>query len=48
VISILWSILFALLPSCPTEDSNNCGWDGGSNGKGAVYVVVDDQVWERP
>lgn len=26
------------LPKCATEDSDNCYWDGGENGKGKSFV----------
>lgn len=29
------------LPKCVTEDSDNCYWDGGKNGKGKRFVTID-------
>lgn len=47
--TILFTILFAMLPACPTEDSTNCGWDGGTNsfaaitdGKGTDLLIFQD------
>jgi hypothetical protein len=34
------------LPPCPTEDSDNCYWDGGANGLGRSFYTEDGQtVW---
>ena len=34
------------LPACPTEDSDNCYWDGGlyGNGEGRSFYVLDGEV----
>ena len=34
-----------VLPPCATEDSDNCYWDGGENGKGNAFVVIDGKVF---
>lgn len=36
------------LAACETEDSDNCLWDGGDNGQGRSFVVLDDQVIYLP
>lgn len=33
-----------VLEECPTEDSDNCWWDGGENGKGLKFIVVDGEI----
>lgn len=32
------------LPMCPTEDSDNCYWDGGANGEGDQFWVQNGEV----
>jgi hypothetical protein len=32
-------------PECQTEDSNNCHWDGGANGLGKTFFVIDDIIY---
>lgn len=32
------------LPPCPTEDSDNCYWNGGSNGQGHRFISVNGEV----
>lgn len=39
-VSIIIAILFALMPTCPTEDAMNCSWSGGSNGTGSSFVDI--------
>lgn len=29
-------------PPCPSEDSNECYWDGGPNGEGDRFIAVND------
>lgn len=31
-------------PPCATEDSDNCYWDGGSNGQGRKFVSINGEV----
>lgn len=40
--SILFAILLAVFPACPTEDSTYCGWaapDSG-NGQGRSFIAI--------
>ncbi len=37
---MLAAILFALLPACPTEDSDYCAWDAAARGNGAGQSFV--------
>jgi hypothetical protein len=34
------------LPKCVTEDQDHpdCYWDGGANGRGRTFVVIDGEV----
>ena len=38
------------LPTCPTEDSDNCVWhaDQSGNGEGRSFYVLDGQVTYLP
>lgn len=38
--TLLFAILFAILPPCPTEDSTMCRWDAG--GSGVSFVALSD------
>lgn len=42
--SFLIALLLALVPSCPTEDSSNCYWDGGSNHQGQTFIDIGGKV----
>lgn len=39
------TITTALATPCPTEDSENCFWDGGHNGQGSTYVRVFETTY---
>ena len=44
--SILLALLLALLPTCPTEDSTNCGWDAsGHNGTGSSFIDLGGHAY---
>lgn len=36
--NLLFTILFSMMPTCATEDSTNCSWDGGENS----FVAITD------
>ena len=38
------SVLPDVLLPCATEDSDNCWWDGGENGEGLSFVVIDGEI----
>ena len=38
--SLLLAILFAVLPACPTEDSDMCAWDAATQGDGTGTSFV--------
>ena len=40
--NIIISLLIAILPACPTEDSNFCSWDASThgNGQGSSFVTI--------
>lgn len=39
MLEIILTILFAILPACPSEDAANCSWDGGNTGSSFVDVA---------
>ena len=44
----LFAIMLAILPACPTEDSNGlCGWNAASqgNGLGRSFIVIGEAVY---
>lgn len=32
------------LPPCQSEDSDNCYWNGGSNGQGHKFISINGEV----
>jgi hypothetical protein len=41
---LLYALLFALTPPCPTEDSTNCHWDAQVQGNGNGYDFISLNV----
>lgn len=39
--SALFTILFAVMPVCPTEDSSNCKWDASVQGNSVGFSFID-------
>lgn len=39
--SLLFALLFALLPTCAHEDSTNCAWDASTQGNGVGTSFID-------
>lgn len=46
IVGIGGPLLIVGLPDCPTEDSDNCHWDGGENGLGDKFVVLNGVVFK--
>lgn len=46
LIGIGGPLLIVGLPDCLTEDSDNCHWDGGENGLGDSFIVLNGVVFE--
>lgn len=46
MMQLLFTILFAAMPHCATEDSANCAWDGGENSFVALHMPgsLDDTL----
>lgn len=42
------SLAAALDTPCPTEDSDNCYWLGGSNGTGSSFITVEGHLFPLP
>lgn len=42
------SLAAALDTPCPTEDSDNCYWLGGTNGLGTSFVTVEGHLFPLP
>ena len=41
MISLLFSLLFTVMPPCEYEDSTNCSWDADTRGNGVGHSFVD-------
>lgn len=41
MLTIILTILSAVLPPCQMEDSQNCYWDAGTSGNGAGHSFID-------
>lgn len=47
MLELLLSILFSVLPACPTEVSTDCAWDASTRGNsaGTSFVALGDYYW---
>lgn len=48
MVNFVIALLLAVLPACPTEDSNGlCGWNAAQqgNGKGRSFIVIGETVY---